>query len=194
MKTWIITNTHFFPDKLVDCCDRPADFAKQIVRNWCNNVASDDLIYHLGDVGFYKKQKCGGLIRTLPGHKVLILGNHDRFPTAWYRDKGFMAVMDYVIVTALHVEGIKKPRNFYYKVLLSHIPMSIPDGVDWNIHGHFHNNSSLHWEENIVKILTPKHRLYSLEEMNYMPILLGEALYQDRLVHTLERAKEIRNE
>jgi calcineurin-like phosphoesterase family protein len=192
MKTWAIADTHFFHHKLVDYCGRPEDFTEQIIQNWCNMIAPGDLVYHLGDVGFYKKADAGKLIQGLPGHKILIRGNHDRYPIGWYLDHGFMAMMEHPIVTVRYQKGIKRKVNFYYKVILSHSPVPVPEDVDFNLHGHFHNNSSPHWEEEMVDTLTPKHRLMSIEESGYCPMLLDEGTHHDRFINSYERAEEVR--
>ena len=83
MKTWVISDTHLFHTKMTELCGRPEDFTALIVRNWSNMVGPEDVVYHLGDVGFYKKGEFSGLIRGLPGTKILIRGNHDKFPVAW---------------------------------------------------------------------------------------------------------------
>jgi len=192
MHTWIITDTHFFHTKLVEYCNRPYNFTDQLIQNWRGCVAPEDLVYHLGDVGFYKKAECGNLIRGLPGHKILIRGNHDKFPVKWYLDNGFIAVMERAIVDVCYTKGNRKPQNFYYKVLLSHEPWPIPEGVDFNVHGHFHNNEASRWEQHNVDVLTPNHRLMSVEETKYMPLLLGWAVHRDKFINSYQVAKDRR--
>jgi len=48
--TWIISDTHFYHDKIVGYCDRPENFTKKTMSHWRKMVAPDDLVYHLGDV------------------------------------------------------------------------------------------------------------------------------------------------
>jgi len=192
IKTWVVSDTHFHHDKLTEYCGRPVDFTSQIVRNWCACIKPNDLVFHLGDVGFYNKSIAGKLIQGLPGNKILIRGNHDRFPIKWYLDHGFMTVMDTAIVHVCYTKGQERPRNTYYKVILSHIPVSIPEGVDFNLHGHFHNNSSRRWEEEMTNTLTPKHRLVSIEELSYAPIPLGWGIHHDKFINSYKRAQELK--
>jgi len=191
MKTWVISDTHLFHTKMTELCGRPEDFTEQIVMNWNNMVAPDDLVYHLGDVGFYKKCECAGLMSGLPGTKILIRGNHDTFPVKWYLDHGFIAVMDRAVVNVMYKKGIKKPMNRYFRVLLSHKPIKIGDcafgPVDYNVHGHFHNNSSHYWEAPLLRVLTPKHLLFALEETEYKPLDLAAALKFGKLPVTQDR-------
>lgn len=188
-KTWVITDTHFFHNILSKLCGRPENFSELIVKNWVNTVGADDLVIHLGDVGFYKKREVNGLMKGLPGHKILVLGNHDRFPIKTYLENGFMAVVDSLIMRVAHVKGIKKQMFRYYTVMLSHKPMAIPNGVDYGIHGHFHNNKSKRWEEPLVKVLEPRHRLVSLEELGYSPVDLGKAVYHDDFIHSFDKIR-----
>lgn len=191
--TWVISDTHFHHNKMVEYCGRPKDFTAQLIKNWTKCVGETDLIFHLGDVGFYKKDDCGTLLKELPGNKILIRGNHDRHSIKFYLDHGFMAVMDTAVVHVCYSQGGRHPRNHYYRVILSHSPVAIPEGVDFNLHGHFHNNNSYHWEEELVKTLTPKHRLLSVEELGYKPVPLGWTLHHERFINSYERAKEVRN-
>jgi len=191
MKTWVISDTHLFHTKMTELCGRPEDFTALIVRNWSNMVGPEDVVYHLGDVGFYKKGEFSGLIRGLPGTKILIRGNHDKFPVAWYLDNGFIAVMDRAVVNVVYRKGIKKPMNRYYRVLLSHKPIKIGQSsfgdVDFNVHGHFHNNSPHYWEAPLLRVLTPKHLLFALEDTAYKPLDLAAALKHGQLLPTQGR-------
>ena len=203
MKTWVISDTHLFHTNMTELCGRPEDFTEQIVRNWNNMVGSNDVVYHLGDVGFYKRGDFGNLIKGLPGYKILIRGNHDKFPVAWYLDNGFMSVMDFAVVNVWLQRGVTKIRNEYHRVLLSHVPMVIPAGipnirgrsgvygeVEYNVHGHFHNNSAELWESELVEVITEKHMLFSLEESEYKPLELGYVLRHGLLVGSQSRLRE----
>jgi calcineurin-like phosphoesterase family protein len=193
MKTWVISDTHFYHEKLVD---RPKDFNEQIVRNWSNTVGPDDVVYHLGDIGFCSKENFKNLIRGLPGVKILIRGNHDKFPVGTYLDSGFVAVMDYAVVNVRHTKGIKRPLNTYFRVLLSHMPMEIGMGsssfgdIDYNVHGHFHDCPPRNWEFSLRMNVSSRHRLFSIEEVGYMPLELPVALKHERLVGTECRMRE----
>lgn len=190
MTEWLIADTHFYHNKLSEYCGRPANFTDLIVENWKKLVNPEDTVYHLGDLGFHKKREVIDLCKELPGYKILILGNHDRFPLARYMAGGFM-VMNYALVNIKHTEGIQNPRNHYYKVLLSHKPQWISsDSITVNVHGHFHNNKSKSWESELVNRLTLKHRLFSLEDQEYKPIKFSDALYHNLLPLTIQKLVE----
>lgn len=49
-----------------------------MINNWNNKVGPDDLIFHLGDFAFGGSELWNSILPKLNGHKVLIIGNHDR--------------------------------------------------------------------------------------------------------------------
>lgn len=66
--------------------------------------------------------------------------------------------------------------------MFSHIPKPL-GCYDINIHGHFHNKDLSNLDEEIqdrdkeiVKLITPNHKLLSIEKTNYVPILLERFL------------------
>lgn len=65
---------------------------------------------------------------------------------------------------------------FGKRILFSHRPQKDDGGFDINIHGHFHNNLNPSLEnkeeKKLLSILTKKHKLLSIEENNYQPVLL----------------------
>lgn len=162
---WLITDTHFGHDAMVHYCGRPKDFTERIKAAWYRDVAWNDVVYHLGDIG--SKHKDLEDVSALPGHKILIRGNHDKRSYSWYLEHGFSAVMESCL---LQVYG--------QRVLLSHIPQPDLGHYDINIHGHFHNTNFRRHEPHIASILTPKHKLFALEYHGYGPILLRTFLYK----------------
>mgnify|MGYP001557954514 FL=1 len=64
---------------------------------------------------------------------------------------------------------------FGKKLLFSHIP-SKDHGFDLNIHGHFHIESREDYIKEYNEILSDKHKLVSLEGLEYKPILLEKLL------------------
>ena len=99
--------------------------------------------------------------------------------------------MDRAVVNVVYRKGIKKPMNRYYRVLLSHKPIKIGQSsfgdVDFNVHGHFHNNSPHYWEAPLLRVLTPKHLLFALEDTAYKPLDLAAALKHGQLLPTQGR-------
>ena len=172
MRYWLITDTHYGHDKMVEYCGRPANFEKQITVNWKKMVKPEDVIIHLGDVCIGSDPLYNHGITWLPGRKILVRGNHDKKSIAWYFNAGWDFVCD-----SFSMEFAGK------NILFSHQPKEIGK-FDLNIHGHFHNQlprllrgewvvsgekERNHYD---LAILTDKHLNLSIEETNYQPVLL----------------------
>jgi calcineurin-like phosphoesterase family protein len=190
---WIITDTLFFHKNMEDKvkwssdhdakCFRPKNFTHKIKAEWNRLVNENDLVYHLGDVAF-REGKLKALMSQLTGTKILIKGNHDKKPFQYYMERGFAAVCDSIIVDYRTMIKSKHKRHMKYtKAILSHKPVDIPEGVDINIHGHFHNIPRGRWEPELVKKLTVNHYRLALEETKYRPVLLNRALIDGKVFH-----------
>lgn len=190
-RTWIITDTHFFHKKMEDIviwatnhdakCFRPKNFSYKIKTEWNRLVKENDLVYHLGDV-VWSSGKLKDWMFQLAGTKILVKGNHDRKPFQWYLERGFAAVCDSIVVDYRVMIKSKYRIMEYTKALLSHKPMDIPEGVDINIHGHFHNIPRERWEPELVAKLTDNHYLLALEETKYRPVLLNRAIIDNLVI------------
>lgn len=79
MKTWLISDTHFGeqPKRRRAQSGLSGDeLDAQIRRNWLAQIGSDDLVWHLGDIGRDWRQ-----LEGLPGTKKLVLAHaSDRRP------------------------------------------------------------------------------------------------------------------
>jgi calcineurin-like phosphoesterase family protein len=118
------------------------------------------LWYMTGDVAMDAEKL--GLLDEIPGRKILVLGNHDRFPTATYLQH-FERV----------VGGFKK-----YGFWITHIPVH-PDELRGhkNLHGHCHHhtlrndrryyNCALEW--------LPDQRPVTLDELRQTWLVTEEA-------------------
>ena len=97
-------------------------------------VQPSDSIWLLGDLtmcrGKHRVQEFIALFKSLPGHKRLILGNHDHYDIGVYVEAGFQKI---------------RGSNVIDNLLLTHYPVhvgSIPHRVTANCHGHIHQNPS----------------------------------------------------
>lgn len=159
-KIWIITDTHFTHQMFIDEGIRPADYNEQIIKNWQELVAEDDVVVHLGDVIFgHEKERLKGILDQLPAKKYLVKGNHDYKKDTWWLEMGFNHVYDTLT---------------YKDVIFSHIPMKIPEGYRMNIHGHLHNSN--HRVEEVQGVLSKRHKLIALEISGYKPLKLETLL------------------
>jgi calcineurin-like phosphoesterase family protein len=126
LNVYLISDTHLNHTNIATYCDRPADFTERILEYWKKTVRPEDLVIHLGDVILDKKNEIEIILKSLPGRKVLVRGNHDR---QWSCDRWMVAGFDFAC------DGLKF-RNCW----LTHEPStSLADGCRLNIHGHLHN-------------------------------------------------------
>jgi len=125
---YVIGDTHFMHDRIIEYCGRPFAADKQdgvMIGKWNETVRDDDLVIHMGDFALHKNsEKAAWIINALKGRKILVKGNHDRKTNHWYLTHGFSFVcdsfvLDGILFTHRPVENIKKWR--------------------YNIHGHIHN-------------------------------------------------------
>nr|MDO8119138.1 metallophosphoesterase [Candidatus Sigynarchaeota archaeon] len=160
MKIWLTTDTHFGHKKMLDYCNRPADFEKKIMRGLLQ-IPEDDVLIHLGDVCIGNDEVHHATwVQKLPiKTKILIIGNHDRKSIAWYLSHGWSFACH-----GLRLEAFGK------KILLSHEPQPDDGWYDVNIHGHFHNKE--HRIGDSLDFYTDKHKKLALEDTNYLPITL----------------------
>lgn len=109
-----------------------------IIKNWNDLVASEDIVYHLGDFGFFSQkqgeeplvEQIRALISRLKGRIRLVKGNHDeRIPNQTFRDAGMEEAYD-------------RPILFGDFIIMSHEPVFLQaHSVFGNIHGHTHQNN-----------------------------------------------------
>ena len=155
MKVFVTTDTHFGHRSLAaTLAERPNDFEARIVRNWQKMIAAEDMVIHLGDIVVGAPQDWSSFVPTLPGRKILVLGNHDRKSINWYLTRG----IDFCC-------GTFTWDLFGVRILFSHEPCC--DGqFDMNIHGHLHLGGHREYP------CDARHYLLSIERTAYQPILL----------------------
>lgn len=129
---------------------------EHMVSCWNAVVRPQDHIYHLGD--FAVKSAGLGIAKRLNGHKRLVRGNHDIFPTSKYIEAGFKEIY-----------GVR----VFEDLVLTHIPLH-PESLKpkWtNVHGHLHNNfSDEHWTPH----LGARYFNVSTEIVAFTPITLEQ--------------------
>lgn len=121
-----------------------------MIDQWNAVVKTSDKVYHLGDVSM--KKKSIATVGRCNGHKRLVRGNHDIFPTKEYLP---------------YFEDIYGTRVFE-DMVLSHIPLH-PESVrmNWtNVHGHNHNNRG--------QALGVKYLNVCVELTDYRPLAIEE--------------------
>lgn len=117
-----------------------AEMNEAIRTGWNDTVDDNDTVYVLGDVSFQKnKDEARAFIKSLRGHKHLILGNHDQVIKKYCLDL-FESVHDLRRVT---FDDPSAPRG-RWEVVMCHYPI-----VSWDkrhhgsIHAHGHCHGTL---------------------------------------------------
>jgi calcineurin-like phosphoesterase family protein len=160
MKIWLTTDTHFGHKKLIEW-GRPEDFEYQI---WTGLLSCrpGEVLIHLGDVCIGHDEDAHRInIQPLQCLKVLVRGNHDHKSNSWYFDHGWDLVVD-SFTTTLYGKRIE----------FSHKPLPKREGIDMNIHGHWHGND--HRQDECPFYDDSYHRQIALEWTNYKPVELTE--------------------
>ncbi len=159
MNFYITSDQHFLHDKISTYCSRPftpdMDGSLQAIclmgKNYNHIVKEQDLVFHLGDIacGPTKTyENIGHILENLNGRKILIKGNHDRWPDDYYKQY-FESVQDYLIFgkyffchypcyTGFTEFPLPKKEKKLIKILkqteCTHV-----------IHGHIHNKNPAVW-------------------------------------------------
>jgi calcineurin-like phosphoesterase family protein len=136
MSDWIWSDLHLGHDAIIGYESRPFlsidDMNEKLLDAWRSTVDKNDRIWNLGDVALgLNKDALTRLIKSMPGRKILVLGNHDRDRSiGWWRDVGFDEVYPYPIIF----------DDFF---MLSHEPLYVNKMMPYvNVHGHTHGTSS----------------------------------------------------
>lgn len=129
-KIYLTSDWHFFKNHY----KHEANYVNtQKIVTWCRqNIKDDDVFMYLGDISFrYANEKdqkeSARILNTLPGIKILILGNHDlMLGDEYYTLCGF----DYVFQTLE-----------WNNLIFTHRPINMETYPNdyLNIHGHIHN-------------------------------------------------------
>lgn len=155
MNTFFIADTHFGDEAILRYEKRPfssvEEMDQEMIRRWNEVVGDEDLVFHLGDVSSYGKEKTKEILSRLRGKKHLVLGNHDLdFTEEEWRSMGFAFVSSYPILYG----------GFF---LLSHEPLYVNEQMPYaNLFGHVHQSP-------LYKDFSSHHFCVSCERLQYKP-------------------------
>ncbi len=152
---YFIADTHFNHANIVKYCNRPfkniCEMNEYIIQKWNSVVKKDDIVYHLGDVGFGSLEEVKGLIEKLNGTKILLRGNHDfKIGANTWKEIGFKEVY--------------KKKIIIDNLVLTHAPTEEVGENQINILGHIHDKPL---DERFNK---DNHICVSCDVVDYMPI------------------------
>ena len=156
-RVMVWSDLHLGHDNIIRYASRPFSSAQEMNRtlwaNWQRHVGPDQVLVCLGDIALSRgvSDATWNRIQTLPGRKVLVIGNHDLAKDGRLRTRGFDEAY------ALLVSDGDPP------LIWTHVPLSkVPDGYV-NLHGHTHarqHDCSAHINA-------------SVEQLAYRPISLA---------------------
>lgn len=152
---YFIADTHFNHENIIKYCNRPFKTTQEmndyIIKKWNSVVKSEDIVYHLGDVGFGTIDELKNLLNKLNGTKILIMGNHDaRRSLKTWKEIGFSEV--------------HKKKLIIHSLVLTHEPIQELEENQINVFGHIHNKPL---EDSFEK---NNHICVSCEVIDYTPI------------------------
>jgi len=160
MKYWVISDTHFGHEKLVEITSRPNNFESIIINKVKKLIQPDDILIHLGDICINDDEYWNKYFTSsFYCKKWLTIGNHDKKNINWYLNNGWDFVANSFTI-----------NKYGHNILFSHFPEK-EKGYTLNIHGHLHNNRHLNDIE-IIESLNDKQFLLALEQTNYSPLNL----------------------
>ena len=163
-ETYICADLHFNHKNIIAYENRPWPDRDAmnlgLIYNWNAKVHEDDTVYVLGDVWFCSSAKVQILVSQLRGHKLLIMGNHDRDRSVGkWQSIGFNEVFrNPTIITV-----------FGKKIMLMHEPPETKEAGTFYIYGHVHGDPSYpDW--------TPDTACVSIERLNFAPAKLKDVI------------------
>ena len=166
MNYWIIGDTHFGHNMLVEKNYRILNFEEEVLKN-LKVIQENDIVICLGDVAFYSHAYwVQEMMLSVPKSVKwwLCKGNHDRKSNSWYLSQGFAMVCESFYL-----------KQFGYDLIFSHCPVDLNKENSWlNIHAHFHDSDHRRKEPKYNGILTNRHKLFALETTKYKPVLLRD--------------------
>jgi calcineurin-like phosphoesterase family protein len=143
---FFLSDTHFFHDNIIKCCNRPfescVDQDETIIKNWNSVIKKGDLVYHLGDIAW------GGdysVLKRMNGQKIIIKGNHDKtknlenavenkYIETWHYQKGFMYKNDYIFMSHFpHLRWDRCSHDSYHAFGHSHGKLDIVFGRSMDV-------------------------------------------------------------
>lgn len=179
INTWFTSDTHFGHTKVIEFEKEARPFTcleemhEVMIDRWNSVVRDNDIVYHLGDFCFGRKNI--EIAGRLKGKKRLILGNHDTYPSLDY----------FKYFDKLH------GAHSWKGCILSHVPVH-PNQLQGRfklcVHGHLHSrvvleyiNDNEIWESSeLFKgiIVKPDDRYFnvSVERNNLTPFHADEIL------------------
>ena len=163
-QTFVVSDLHLGHEKICELTERPPEYNELIIEGWNSVVNKHDKVIVLGDVSFVNREKTRKYLEKMKGKKYLVRGNHDGATEKWFKDVGFVEILEPIY------KRFKDKYENYQTVLFTHKPvLDLPEGW-FNIHGH------LHGDGHRGKKPTTRHYDVSVEALGYKPMRVYEVL------------------
>jgi calcineurin-like phosphoesterase family protein len=140
-RVWMTSDLHFGHANIIGYSDRPfhnlADMTSAHLR-LLHKVPADELLIFVGDMAMGDNDHAVQLIRSLPGHKILVAGNHDLTRDGKSKFARERDLFDSVVPFLFWEGGLGR------QVLVTHYP-AVVTAHDTsrsviNYHGHLHQH------------------------------------------------------
>lgn len=158
-KVWVWSDQHYYHNNIIAYSDRPFESVlhmnSQMDERYTRLIDKDQIVIWLGDVSFGHTTEMNERLRSLPGYKIHIIGNHD------IDRKGKLT--QYAFDETHVCKLLELPSG--NKLQLTHYPMTHKFPRTLNIHGHIHTLQANPWNINV-----------SVEQIDYQPIKLTTLL------------------
>lgn len=159
-KCWFWSDQHFGHHNIISYCARPYGSADEmnssLIKNYTEKVGANDIVVFGGDIAFMKTEAINPIIESLPGYKILIIGNHDLEHNGKIKD---FCVNERHICLSFSTKLLNG-----FSFLLTHYPLRIMPAYSFNIHGHIHGRNAP----------TNRHINISVEHTNYSLLSIDE--------------------
>jgi calcineurin-like phosphoesterase family protein len=140
MKTYFVSDLHFFHKNIVSFTDRgkfttQENHTEWLIELWNQQVQKGDTVWHLGDFSFGNRNRTADVLRRLNGGIYFLKGNHDKEDDLDY----FCYNLNYCICWYDYKE-IKIQET---PTVLFHFPVSAwhKQGYgSYHLHGHSHGH------------------------------------------------------
>jgi calcineurin-like phosphoesterase family protein len=147
---WVISDTHFGHENILEYCPwrltwacSLAEHDAALIAAWQACVQPDDWVLHLGDFCLGPRENIAHIRRLLPGHIILVRGNHDRSRAAMSA-AGFDAVHSAVRIESdgKHWIGRHNPAAFSVREAKTAVRL---------LHGHCHGNGCSNHVNSVIR-------------------------------------------
>lgn len=159
MKIFASSDHHFYHKNIIKYADRPFDVedencvidcAKHMIDSHNETVSDDDIVLMVGDLSAAlrgREDHFKGLLKLLKGKKVLVRGNHDYQSDEFYKEAGFVDVVDYFKIPPYFINHYPCYESRWTsgpeKAMMFNLNRNKIKTV---IHGHIHNKNPNEWE------------------------------------------------